>query len=59
MKPKGGLFFGHINDRTTDPDGLILESVANGLPVIYVAMNYRLNSRYIHPQTEMWIANEE
>ncbi|RDW59554.1 carboxylic ester hydrolase-19 [Coleophoma cylindrospora] len=39
----GGLFNGHINERTTVPDGLILESVENGLPIIYVAMNYRLN----------------
>ncbi|KAF5346958.1 hypothetical protein D9758_010114 [Tetrapyrgos nigripes] len=39
----GGLFNGHINGRTNEPDALILESVANGLPVIFVAMNYRLN----------------
>ncbi|KAF5346951.1 hypothetical protein D9758_010128 [Tetrapyrgos nigripes] len=39
----GGLFNGHINERTNEPDALILQSVANGLPVIFVAMNYRLN----------------
>ncbi|THV00542.1 alpha/beta-hydrolase [Dendrothele bispora CBS 962.96] len=39
----GGLFSGHINERTNEPDALILQSVANGLPVVFVAMNYRLN----------------
>lgn len=39
----GGLWNGNINERTNEPDGLIVQSVANGLPVIYVAMNYRLN----------------
>ncbi|KAK7471237.1 hypothetical protein VKT23_002645 [Stygiomarasmius scandens] len=39
----GGLFNGHINERTNEPEGLILQSVANGLPVVFVAMNYRLN----------------
>lgn len=27
-----------------EPDALVAESVANGQPVVYVAMNYRLNS---------------
>lgn len=39
----GGLWNGNINERTNEPDGLIVQSVANGLPVVYVAMNYRLN----------------
>ncbi|KAK7539765.1 putative lipase [Phyllosticta citribraziliensis] len=39
----GSLFSGNINDPTANPDGLILQSVENGLPVVYVAMNYRLN----------------
>ncbi|EKG17208.1 Carboxylesterase type B [Macrophomina phaseolina MS6] len=39
----GGLFTGHINERTNEPDALVAESVANRLPVVYVAMNYRLN----------------
>lgn len=30
-----------------DPGALVAESVANGLPVLYVAMNYRLNSKYL------------
>ncbi|KAG7093102.1 hypothetical protein E1B28_009388 [Marasmius oreades] len=39
----GGLFSGHINNPAYDPENLILQSVQNGLPVIYAAMNYRLN----------------
>ncbi|KAL0063547.1 hypothetical protein AAF712_009556 [Marasmius tenuissimus] len=39
----GSLFTGSINDPTNEPDGLILQSVENGLPVVHVAMNYRLN----------------
>lgn len=42
----GGLWNGNINERTNEPDGLILESVKNGLPVVYVAMNYRLNGEF-------------
>lgn len=41
----GSLFSGNINDPTADPGGLIQQSVDNGLPVVYVAMNYRLNSK--------------
>ncbi|KAE9367282.1 alpha/beta-hydrolase [Stipitochalara longipes BDJ] len=39
----GGLNSGSANARTTAPDGLIRQSVENRLPVLYVAMNYRLN----------------
>ncbi|KAL0566919.1 hypothetical protein V5O48_015073, partial [Marasmius crinis-equi] len=39
----GSLFNGHINDPRTEPDALILQSVENGLPIVYVAMNYRIN----------------
>ncbi|PNY23694.1 Carboxylic ester hydrolase [Tolypocladium capitatum] len=39
----GGSFWaGQTQEITTLPDGMILESVKNGLPVIHVAMNYRL-----------------
>ncbi|KAI0838878.1 carboxylesterase family protein [Hypoxylon sp. FL0890] len=39
----GGSFIsGQNSELTTAPDGMILESVANGLPVIHVAMNYRV-----------------
>ncbi|KAF2191569.1 putative lipase [Zopfia rhizophila CBS 207.26] len=39
----GGSFWtGSNTEPTTEPDGLVLESVKNGLPVIHVAMNYRL-----------------
>ncbi|ESK82381.1 para-nitrobenzyl esterase [Moniliophthora roreri MCA 2997] len=39
----GSLFNGHINDETYNPDGLVQQSVQNGKPVLFVAMNYRLN----------------
>lgn len=42
----GGLWSGFNNEITTAPDGLILESVANGLPIIHVGLNYRLNSTF-------------
>lgn len=42
----GGLNSGTAYDRTAQPDGLIQQSVENGHPVIYVAMNYRLNSMF-------------
>ncbi|KAI1383105.1 carboxylesterase family protein [Hypoxylon trugodes] len=38
----GSFWFNSNQDETTAPDGLIVESIANGLPVIHVAMNYRL-----------------
>ncbi|KAI0602821.1 putative lipase [Biscogniauxia sp. FL1348] len=39
----GGSFWtGQNSEITTAPDGMILESVENGLPIIHVAMNYRL-----------------
>ncbi|XXG98130.1 Suppressor of Sensor Kinase (SLN1) [Hypoxylon texense] len=39
----GGSFWsGQNGELSTAPDGMILESVANGLPIIHVAMNYRL-----------------
>ncbi|KUJ09406.1 alpha/beta-hydrolase [Mollisia scopiformis] len=39
----GGLNSGTAYARTNQPDGLIQQSIENGYPVIYVAMNYRLN----------------
>ncbi|KAI1410866.1 carboxylesterase family protein [Hypoxylon sp. FL1857] len=38
----GGFWSGQNGELSTSPDGMILESVANGLPVIHVGMNYRL-----------------
>ncbi|OTA57704.1 alpha/beta-hydrolase [Hypoxylon sp. EC38] len=38
----GGFWSGQNSELSTAPDGMILESVANGLPVIHVGMNYRL-----------------
>lgn len=52
----GGSFWtGQNQEVTILPDGMILESVKNGFPVIHVAMNYRLGcesprntARYIY-----------
>ncbi|ROW04066.1 hypothetical protein VSDG_01168 [Cytospora chrysosperma] len=39
----GGSFWSGQNcEITTTPDGMILESVLNGLPIIHVGINYRL-----------------
>uniref|UniRef100_A0A0W0F2A9 Carboxylic ester hydrolase n=1 Tax=Moniliophthora roreri TaxID=221103 RepID=A0A0W0F2A9_MONRR len=39
----GSLYTGSINEPINDPESLVAQSVSNGLPVLYVAMNYRLN----------------
>ena len=44
----GGLWSGMNAEITVRPDGMILESQQNNLPVIHVAMNYRLGSAYFH-----------
>jgi carboxylesterase type B len=41
----GGFEIGQAYDNVYQPDQLILNSVKNGSPVIYVAMNYRLGSK--------------
>ncbi|KAI0465606.1 putative lipase [Xylaria cf. heliscus] len=38
----GGFWSGQNREAATSPDGMVRESVANGLPVIMVAINYRL-----------------
>ncbi|KAF1847553.1 alpha/beta-hydrolase [Cucurbitaria berberidis CBS 394.84] len=38
----GGFWSGANTEPTTAPDGLIHQSVENGLPIIHVAINYRL-----------------
>lgn len=43
----GGFWSGSNSEPTTAPDGLVLESVENGLPVIYVAINYRLGCKFV------------
>lgn len=45
----GGLFTGQAYERTQGGEGLVKQSVENGLPVVFVAMNYRLNSRCLPP----------
>lgn len=41
----GGFWAGDKQDPTILPDALVLESVRNGLPVLHVAMNYRLGGK--------------
>lgn len=42
----GGSFWtGQNQEVTTTPDGMVLQSVYNGMPIIHVAMNYRLGGR--------------
>ena len=41
----GGFTFGNIYDGLYTPTGLVQQAAANGRPVIYVAINYRLNSK--------------
>lgn len=43
----GGFWSGGNNEPTTAPDGLVMESVENGLPVIHVAINYRLGCKIL------------
>ena len=46
----GGSFWaGNNHDPNIQPDGLVLESVRNGLPIIHVAMNYRLGCKATTP----------
>lgn len=43
----GGSFYtGSSQALLTSPDGLVLQSVQNGHPVIHVGMNYRLGGRF-------------
>ena len=46
----GGFWSGSNNEPSTAPDGLIQESVKNGLPVLYVAINYRLGCKNLVEQ---------
>ncbi|KAK7034717.1 hypothetical protein VNI00_012124 [Paramarasmius palmivorus] len=39
----GGLYTGSINDTIYNPDALVHQSVEKDTPIIFVAMNYRLN----------------
>jgi hypothetical protein len=41
----GGESIGQIYDQLYTPDGLVLNAAGFKTPVIYVAMNYRVNSK--------------
>jgi len=43
----GGFWEGQNREITTQPDGMILESAKNGLPVIEVGIQYRLGCEYL------------
>lgn len=52
----GGSFWaGQNQEITITPDGMILESVKNGLPVIHVAMNYRLGCTF--SDGRIWVSS--
>ena len=42
MRDAGGFTSGSKDDIISQPGGLILQSIANGYPVIAVELNYRL-----------------
>lgn len=43
----GSFWYGQKDELVIAPDGLVLESVENGTPVIHVAMNYRLGGELL------------
>lgn len=53
----GGYSFGQAYDSTYQPDQLVLDSVANGNSVIFVAMNYRLGSECCKLRSRVYVAN--
>lgn len=51
----GGSFWtGSNKDVSYEPDGMVLESVGNGLPVVHVAVNYRLGGELISTEY-LWL----
>ncbi len=48
----GSFWVGTNGEPTTRPDGLVLESLQNGLPVIHIAINYRLGGEQGLPRVE-------
>jgi carboxylesterase type B len=49
----GSFWYGQSSELVISPDGLVLESVENGTPVIHVAMNYRLGGKKKHPSISL------
>ncbi len=43
-KRVGGDALGSASDQLYQPDGLVRQAKANGQPIIYVGINYRLGS---------------
>ncbi len=46
----GGNALGTASDQLYRPDGLLKQAKANGQPIIFVGMNYRLGSMYLQPR---------
>ena len=42
----GSFWVGQNREITNAPDGMILKSIENGLPIIHVAVQYRLGGRW-------------
>lgn len=42
LKFTGSFWTGSNQEITTTPDALVIQSIENKLPVMHVAMNYRL-----------------
>lgn len=51
----GGFTFGQIYDQLYTPTGLVLQAAAKGQPVIYVAINYRVNGELILHSREILV----
>lgn len=50
----GSFYVGSTQALLTSPDGLVLQSVQNGHPVIHVGMNYRLGGKFAF-ETSMFL----
>lgn len=42
----GSFWVGSNQEATTTPDGLVLQSIEAQIPIIHVAINYRLGGKY-------------
>lgn len=55
----GGSFYsGSTQALLTSPDGLILQSVQNGHPIIHVGMNYRLGGKFAFDKSKCLFGKE-
>ena len=52
---KGGSILGSAYDQLYEGDGLVMQSVANRQPIIFVGMNYRLGSELLPSNIDGYI----